>query len=219
MRALAAVGAFTLATSPALRGGSESERLQVVELEASLARDPGLYLMLDPRARELTVKVRGIALSTTRMVEVSRLVFQPLFGSADAAPLPAPAIWRVAEGPGDTDRETIAPTTLRPYSEEEERQEPATPGANPAPKKDENEKPPTYRVKLENGWQLMVVNEPPRLGWLRRMSAAVRDGWLRFRGQEPAHPPLIALVMSPDDARALHHLFRTGMPILALPGE
>jgi hypothetical protein len=64
----------------------------------------------------------------------------------------------------------------------------------------------------------MVVNESPRLGWLRRLSASVRDGWMRLRGEEPSHPPLIALVMAPDDARALHHLFRTGMPILALPG-
>jgi hypothetical protein len=153
------------------------------------------------------------------MTEVSRLVFQPMLGSADAVPLPAPAIWRVAQGPGDTDRETIAPTTLRPYSEEEDRKEPAAPGAKPAPKKDENEKPATYRIQLDNGWQLMVVNEPPRLGWLRRLSAAVHDGWLRLHGEEPSHPPLIALVMAPDDARALHHLFRTGMPILALPGE
>jgi hypothetical protein len=209
-----------LVTGAPARASDESERLQVAELEATLARDTGLYLVLDARARELTVKVRGIALSTTKLSEVSRLVFQPLLGGAEAPPLPAPAVWRISEGPGDTDRETIAPTTLRPYSEEEERQEPTAPGATPAaPKKDENEKPPAYRVKLENGWQLMVVNEPPRLGPLRRLSAAVRDGWLRLRGEEPSHPPLVALVMAPADAKALHHLFRTDIPILALPAD
>ena len=187
-----------------------------MELEASLARETGLYLVLDPSGGRLSVKVRGIELSSTKLAEVSRLEFRPLFGGAGSVPLPAPAIWHVAEGPGDTDRETIAPTTLRPYSEEEDRQEP---GAKPAPKKDESEKPSSYRVQLDVGWQLMVVNEPPKLGWARRLAAAVRDGWMRLHGEEPSHPPLVALVMAPNDAQALHHLFRTGMPILVLPAE
>ena len=214
-----AAGAVAFGAAAAARGVDDAKRLQLVEMEASLARETGLYLVLDPRAARLSVKVRGVELSSTQLVEVSRLEFQPLFGGASSQPLPAPAIWHVAEGPGDTDRETIAPTTLRPYSEEDERQDPSAPGAKPAPKKEENQWPSTYRVKLDIGWQLMVVNESPRLGWLRRLTASVRDGWMRLHGEEPSHPPLVALVMAPADAQALHHLFRTGMPILVLSAE
>jgi hypothetical protein len=73
-------------------------------------------------------------------------------------------------------------------------------------------------VQLDVGWQLYLVNEPPRLGWFRRFGAAIRDGWQRLRGEEPLHPPLVTLVVAPDDAQRLHHLFRTGMPILVTRG-
>ena len=192
-------------------------RLRLAELEGQLAKGPGLYLVLDPEAAQLTVKARGLTLSETAIRELSLLTFRPLFGERETPPLDAPAIWKVTRGPGDTDRETIAPTTLRPYSEEEERAEPTpAPGARPQPA-GEAGKPTTYRVALDNGWQLLVSDTPPRFGWPRRFAASVRDGWLRFRGVEPAHPPLIALTLAPEDARALHHLFRSGTPILVVP--
>ena len=103
----------------------------------------------------------------------------------------------MVEGPGDTDRETIAPTTLRPYSEADEEEEPpatATPGAPAKPGGEVAGKPTTYRVRLDVGWQ-------------------------RLRGEEPSHPPLIALVVAPDDARRLHHIFRTGTRILVLTAD
>ncbi|HSG64375.1 MAG TPA: hypothetical protein VLD39_05215, partial [Gammaproteobacteria bacterium] len=80
-------------------------------------------------------------------------------------------------------------------------------------------KPTTYRVRLDVGWQLLVTSEPPELGFVRRLAAAVRDGWQRLRGEEPSHPPLIALVVAPDDARRLHHIFRTGTRILVLTSD
>jgi len=173
--------------------------------------------VLDPARRTLAVKARGLTLTETPVRQLSRLVFRPLFGSGEAPPLEAPAIWRVVRGPGDTDRETIAPTTLRPYSEEEERAEP-TPTATPAPGAEPTEgKPSTYRVALDNGWQLLITDAPPRLGWLRRFGASVADGWQRLRGREPSHPPLVALVLAGEDARALHHLFRSGAAILVAP--
>lgn len=173
--------------------------------------------MLDPAARRLSVKARGLTLSETPLASIELLTFRPFLGAHETPPLEAPAIWTVTRGPGDTDRETIAPTTLRPYSEEEERTEPTpAPGATPQPAKEAG-KPTSYRVALDNGWQLLVADEPPRFGWFRRFAAAVRDGWLRFRGGEPAHPPLVALTVASDDARALHHLFRSGVAILVLP--
>jgi hypothetical protein len=190
--------------------------LRSVEMESELARQPHLYLVLEPRAKKLRVKARGMELASVNVRELALLRFGPLFGDSSAPPLEAPGIWTVREGPGDTDRETIAPPSLRPYSEEEELAEPPA-GAAPEKKPGEVEKPSSYRVALDNGWQLYLVNQPPRTGFLRRFAAAVRDGWLRVLGKGPAHPPLVALVVSPEDARRLHHLFRTGMPILVDP--
>jgi len=212
--------ATALAVAGVARAGADEDlrRLRVMELEADLARQSDLYLYLDPPARRLAVKVRGLELAAFELREISRLVFQPLLGEAQAPPLPAPAIWTVVEGPGDTDRETIAPTTLRPYSEEEEREEPGPAIEN----RDEAavERARTeYRIRLDVGWQLFVSDEAPQLGFARRFVAAVRDGWLRVRGEEPAHPPLVTLVVSPEDARMLHHLFRAGTQILVAPIE
>jgi hypothetical protein len=215
----AGLAALALAGAARLQADEDLRRLRLVELESELAADKDVYLLLDLGASRLAVKARGLELAAVELREVSRLVFAPLLGRAEAPPLPAPAVWTVLEGPGDTARETIAPTTLRPYSEEEEREEPAPAGAAPAPA-DEGEGDPqtSYRVELDVGWQLLIADEPPRLGWLDRFGAAVRDGWLRLRGGEPAHPPLVALVVSADDARLLFHLFRSGTRILVAPG-
>lgn len=197
-------------------------RLHAVELETELAKKPNVYFVLDPAARKLSVRARATELASVPIVEVSKLVFAPIFGEAEVPPLVAPAIWTIVEGPGDTDRETIAPTTLRPYSEEDEEEPAATsPAAKPPaqPGDESAAKPATYRVRLDVGWQLLITDQAPQLGWGRRFLAAVRDGLQRFRGEEPSHPPLVALVVAPDDARRLHHIFRTGTRILVLPAE
>jgi hypothetical protein len=215
-RSAAAIVGLLLASTVPLRAAEESTA--AIALEADLAQKPDLYLVLDPGAKRLTVRARGIELATVEVEEVSRLVFRPLFGGTEPPPLELPAVWTVLEGPGDTDRETIAPTTLRPYSEEDDKEEaPASSPAAKAPNPNGDEATPSsFRVQLDVGWQLFLVNEPPRLNLLRRFTAAVRDGWLRLRGEEPSHPPLVTLVVAPEDARRLHHLFRSGMPILVL---
>jgi len=172
--------------------------------------------VLDRRADKLSIRVRGLELDSVAVREASRLVFRPLFGDAEAPELVAPAVWTVVEGPGDTDRETIAPTTLRPYSEDAEEESAAPAAADPAAAE---AKPTTYRVRLDVGWQLLVTDEAPRLGWGRRFLAAIEDGWQRIRGREPSHPPLVVLVVAPADARRLHHVFRTGTRILVLAGD
>jgi hypothetical protein len=204
-------------------GGAEPDRalrLRLAELESALARKPLPYLVLDPAGLRLTVKSRGLILATVPLQAIQRLAFRPLFGGAQAPSLLAPTVWTVTQGPGDTDRDTIAPTTLKPYSEEEEMKEPTPappPGATPTPKPGDRDKPSTYRVGLDNGWQLFLVGETPRLGWFRRFAAAVQDGWQRLQGMEPKHPPLVALVLDAESARGLHHLFRSGTEILVLP--
>jgi hypothetical protein len=203
-----------------LAGAAQAQdeaRLRLLELETELARKPDLYLVLDVPARRLAVKVRGLELAAVELRDVALLSFRPLLGGGSAPPLVAPTVWTVREGPGDTDRETIAPTTLRPYSESEEQEETPAGGAAQAPAADKPETPASYRVALDNGWQLLLVDEPPQLGWARRFLAAIADGWQRLRGVEPAHPPLVALVIDVEEARRLHHLFRSGLPILVAP--
>jgi len=175
--------------------------------------------VLDGAEARLSIQVRALELDVVPLLETSRLVFRPLFGEASAPPLTTPAIWRVVEGPGDSDRETIAPTTLRPYSDDEEDVEPSSPSTAPEGGQDDVEKAKarretSYRVPLDNGWQLFVTDRKPEFGWFRRFTAAVVDGWQRLRGSEPSHPPLIVLVVAPEDGRRLHHVFRTGTPIL-----
>jgi len=216
LSALACFSSSLLTVAVAARADSPAERLRLAELESELARKPDLYLVLDPAAGRLEVRGRGIALISVELRETSVLVFRPLFGRSESPALEAPAIWTVREGPGDTDRETIAPTTLRPYSQEEEMEEPVTGGPEKKPEEIEKE-PATYRVGLDNGWQLLLADRPPSFGWIRRFFASVRDGWLRLRGHAPRHPPLVALVVAPEDARRLHHLFRTGRSILVAP--
>jgi hypothetical protein len=194
--------------------------LRVAEFETALAKGKGIYLVLEPSANRLTVKSRGLVLSEVKLDEVALLEFRPLFAGGAALRLPAPTVWKITEGPGDADRETIAPIELKPYSDEEEPEPAPAPGAPAAPvkkKPDEIERPSTYRVGLDSGWQLYVAPETPHAGFFSRFAASVRDGWLRIKGKQPKHPPLVAIVVPPATAQGLHHLFRTGNEILVLP--
>jgi hypothetical protein len=225
LAALVATSALAATDAPAASPASDVPplaALRVVEFETALAKGKGIYLVLDPGARRLTVKSRGLALESVDVAELSLLEFRPLLFKGDAPELVAPTVWKITEGPGDTDRETIAPPELRPYSEEEEEEPapaPAAAGTTPPAKKkpEEMEKPSSYRVSLDNGWQLFITPQPPRGSFFRRLAAAVKDGWLRIRGTAPEHPPLVALVMPAPSAQRLHHLFRTGTEILVLP--
>jgi hypothetical protein len=193
--------------------------LRAAEFETVLAKGKGIYLVLDPSEHRLTVKSRGLTLSEVELTEVALLEFRPLFAGGDDPQLAVPTVWKITEGPGDADRETIAPAVLRPYSDEEEEEPaPAADPAAPAKKKPEElERPSSYRVGLDNGWQLLITPDSPRAGFFRRFGAAVKDGWLRLQGKEPRHPPLVALVMPAETGQSLHHLFRTGNEILVLP--
>ena len=199
--------------------------LRAIEFETALAREPRIYLVLDPAGRHLDIKSRAMLLERVEIQALLLLEFQPLFVRSASPELSAPTVWKVTQGPGDTDRETIAPLELRPYSEEEEREEPVAPtaavpssAAGPATKKpDETPIPTSYRATIDNGWQIYVTAEPPRSSFFRRFAAAVYDGWQRLRGREPQHPPLITLVVAPAAAQRLYHLFRSGTEILVLP--
>jgi hypothetical protein len=195
--------------------------LRAVEFETALAKGKGIYLVLDPPAKRLTVKSRGLALDAVELDAIALLEFRSLLGRGDAPGLLAPTVWKVLAGPGDADRETIAPAELRPYGDEEDEEPETAPAAGSSaatkPKPEELEKPATYRVRLDNGWELLVTPQAPRGGFFRRLVAAVGYGWRRLQGTATDQPPLVALVMPAPSGRRLHHLFRTGTEILVLP--
>lgn len=222
--ALALAGGAVAGTPAGTPDSAALVRLRTVEFETALAREPKIYLVLDPSGRQLDIKSRAMVLERVAIDALLLLEFEPLFSKAQSPQLSAPTVWKITQGPGDTDRETIAPVELRPYSEEEEKEEPApaAPAGGtapaPAPKKpDETTIPSSYRATLDNGWQLYVTGEAPQSTFFRRFVASVRDGWKRLRGEEPEHPPLITLVVAPAAAQRLHHLFRSGTEILVLP--
>lgn len=191
-------------------------------MEARLAQTPSIYLVVDVVRRVVDIKARAVLLDRIVLHGVEVLTHRPFFSARHAAAVEVPTVWTMTSGPGDTDREVIAPAVLRPYSSGDEEDEkepiPATPtprAAGPPPTPTPVPEPPvSYRAHLDNGWDLLVTDQLPPQGLAARFAAAVRDGWRRLRGEEAAPPPALALAMAPEDAQRLHHLARSGMKIL-----
>lgn len=194
------------------------------ELELSAAKKAEIYLVLSPEQRALEVRARGITLDRVPLAGIELLSQQRLIGRSLPSAPSVPAKWVVKEGPGDSDREIIAPTELRPMPKEDEEEAapeptPSSAGAGPTPTATPIPEPPvSYRVQLENGWDVWITDRLPRQGFLHVLSAAFRDGWYRWRGRGIDLAPAVTLVMSPEDARRIHHLFRTGATIIVTAG-
>jgi hypothetical protein len=195
-------------------------RVATLELESSLAARPTIYLLLDPAERTLEIKIRGLVLETLPLAGIEVVSQQPLLGGESPSLPPLPDIWTVDSGPGDSDRDIIAPTSLRPYDPDEVDVEP-TPGptATPAPTPTPVPEPPTsYRSRLSNGWDLWITDQLPPQGFWARLRVAVQDGWQRARGGGEQHRPAVTLALSPVGARKLNHLLRKGTPVLVAAG-
>jgi hypothetical protein len=224
--ALASISTSALAVAAALAGDGPLDPARVVslELEAQVARKPSVYLVLDPPRRVLEVKARGVVLDSLPLAGIEIVSQQPLFRMSAPEGPSLPALWTVDEGPGDTDREVIAPATLRPYSTGDDEEEPPAaptpagaraPAATPTPVP---EPPVRYRSRLSSGWDLLVTDTLPPNGLWERYWAAVRDGLARMRGEAADHRPAIALAVARADAQRLHHLMRKGMTLLVAAG-
>ncbi len=194
------------------------------EMEVQLARQPKIYMALDPERRVLEVKARGVVLDRVLLHGVELLSQQSLMRRSLPIAPAVPGKWTVKLGPGDTDREIIAPKELRlePKDEElggkesdQQGQAPVGPTPTPTPFP---EAPPSYRVQLANGWDIWVTTELPPQGRTHLFMSALADGWRRMHGSANDLAPAITLVMTDEDARRLHHLFRTGTEILVGPG-
>ena len=196
----------------------DASRVAALELEARLAKKPFVYLVLDPQRRVLEVKARGAVLDTVQLKGIEVISQQPLLTRRAPNRPPIPAVWTLSAGPGDTDREVIAPTELRPAPKEGEEEVEPTPAAAPSgPMPTPTQvhvPPPSYRSRLANGWDLWITDRLPPQSALGTFTAAVRDGWQRLRGLGEDHPPAVTLAMADEDARRVHHLMRTGTAIL-----
>jgi hypothetical protein len=223
--ARAFISTSLLAASAALAGDVPPDpgRVATVRLEAGIARTPAVYLLLDPPRRVLEIKARGTVLDTIPLLGIEVVTQQPLLGGRATRPASVPAVWTVVGEPSDAHRELIAPVELRPMPKDEEDAAddtgaPAvsagpTPTATPAP-----EPATMYRAHLDAGWDLLVCERLPPRGLIGRFIAAVRDGWIRLRGEGEDYPPAVALAMAGEDARRLHHLLRSGTSILVAAG-
>lgn len=226
LRSVAASFSISVVAAAAAAGGEPAPHPHAVaalEMEAELARTSAIYLVIDPARRVLEVRARAAVLDRVAVEGIEVVVYRPFFSTLEAPMPELPATWRVKNGPGDTDREIIAPSELKPYSSgEEEEEEPAAPPTprptGPAPTPTPVPEPPVhYRCQMENGWDLLITDQLPPRGLTARFAAAVRDGLLRLRGAAASPPPALALAVAHDDARRLHHLMRSGTSILLLP--
>ncbi len=226
---LSALAYFSTSLAAALALGGDAPldpaRVATGELEAKLAKQPNVYLVLDPPRRLLEVRARGVVLDAVQLSGIEVVSHRRFFGGVPPTLPVMPGLWSIEEGPGDTDREVISPATLRPYSngDEEETQPSATPASagtpGPAPTPTPVPEPPSsYRTRLDNGWDLWITDRLPPTGLLQRYWAAVRDGWERLRGSGHIYRPAILLAVSDQDARRLHHLMRKGMALLVAAG-
>lgn len=216
--ALAFISTSLLAAT-ALAGDAAPDlaRVATLEMEATIAAKPVVYLYLDPASMSLEVRSRGIVLDRVALEGIEVLTQDPLLDSPSPTPLQVPAIWTITSGAGDKDRELIAPSELRPYPGDDavdDTPEP-TPGGPPTPTPTPIPEPPaSYRARLDSTWDLLICEQLPPTGAWQRFVAAVRDGWERLHGRGDDFPPTIALAMHADDARRIHHLMRTGTTIL-----
>jgi hypothetical protein len=198
----------------------DQARVAALELEAGLARRPSVYLVLDAQRRVLEIKARGAVLDTVQLTGLEIISQQPLLTRDLPDHPPIPALWTVKSGPGDTDREVIAPTELRPAPKDDEEEAEPTPAATPAgpaPTPTQALVPPvSYRSQLANGWDLWITDRLPPQSLAGTFLAAVHDGWRRLRGLSQDHPPAITLAMADTDAQRIHHLMRSGTAILVV---
>jgi hypothetical protein len=221
-----ALACFSISVAALALGGDaplDPARVLTGELEAKLAKQPNIYLVIDPPRRVLEVRARGVVLDTIQLSGIETVSQKPFYSHEAPELPPVPGVWSVDEGPGDTDREVISPTTLRPYSaddEEEPTPEPTpvgTRGPSPTPTP-VPEAPSSYRARLANGWDLWVTDRLPPTSLLGRYWSAVRDGWERLRGVGHTYRPAVMLAVATDDARRLHHLLRKGTAVLVAAG-
>jgi hypothetical protein len=201
-------------------GGSSAQRAQRLpgELELELARTRQLYLVVDVTAATLSLKARGMVLDQVRLLATAIAAAQPAMGRQSWPELELPMLWRVSEPPAVEWRRLVAPAELRRYSESPAEAAPAATTPAPARAVSVPELPAHYTMSVDSGWQVMV-SDRAGTAFRQHMLEAAGSSLQRLTGQDqPVRPPRLVLVMAPDDARRLLHVFQSGLPILIASG-
>lgn len=216
--ALAFICTSTLcvAALTATAAGLDPTAVATLETEAQLARKPDIYLLLDPPARRLAIKSRGLTLDSIAIKGVEVVEPGRVLGRRQPVKLEVPVVLTITQGPGDSARDIIAPNELKPYQGDDAEAEPtpAPPGAPRPTATPEPEAPPSFHAPLDNGWDLWICDRLPGPTLWSRFTAAIRDGWRRLLGYSPVVKPTLTVAMAPDDAKRLYHLVTTGRAVL-----
>ncbi len=183
-----------------------------LEGELDAARKTDLYLVLLPAAGRLEVRARGMQLEAIDLDGVAVLRYKPPGGEASSASPELPVLWTVAEDPDQSHRKVIAPSELKPYSEAEQEEEKVEVQAPASPQNVAlaPEPPASYRILLDDGWKLLVTQEPPATDLKGRLLYALKEGWQRLQGQAPDTADLLVLRAPKEQAQRIYHLFRLG---------
>lgn len=209
-----------LAVRPAAAGETPPRAAEVAlaQLELDYAKSGGVYLLIDPKARSLEIRIRGMVIESLPLTGMGFYAYRRARSAQATPPIELPGVWTVDEDATAPYRKVIAPTELVPYSEEEVEPPPPPPpppGAPAQPPADhEATLPDVYRVHLDRGFELSVGRSLPPTDLWSRLRQAFADGWARLRRRPIERPDLLALALEAEAANKLHFRLRSGTPLL-----
>ena len=189
---------------------AESARAAQGDPELELARQPALYVVVDPSRATVDVKIRGKAFVSLALQGWGFFVYSE-DSDASLPEVTLPEVLSVVGDPAAASRRIATIEGLRPLDDDAEEPKVATTGAPPVPA------PITeFEVPLDGGWILHVGPQLPPTGGLAGWRARLADGWAAVRGRPVPRPSLLALVLDPAQARRLCHVLRPGTRVLVL---
>jgi len=241
-RAALAVAVLAALALPALGGGdgavSGAARAAFLQKEYEAAKGQKFYLVLDPAARALELRVIGVTVKRfpleRAMIGVSRL------RGGGTAQWPALA-FTLASEVDEPDRPVITPPTAGQdqASVQAASGAPANPAgdgdgsaiAKPVSLADSLSSfreqtyagiPPVYRLHFEPDLDVVIRGEPPAQDFksrVRRQWFHFQEGWTGFRHWLSGQPisTRVTLFMTPDDARRLYLALDPSIPLLVEP--
>ena len=241
-RAALAVTVLAALALPALGGGdgavSGAARAAFLQQEFEAAKGQKFYLVLDPAARALELRVIGVTVKRfpleRAMIGVSRL------RGGGTAQWPALA-FTLASEVDEPDRPVITPPTAG--QDQASVQAASGAPANPAGDGDGSAAakpvsladslssfreqtyagiPPVYRLHFEPDLDVVIRGEPPAQDFrsrVRRLWFQFEEGWTGFRHWMSGQPisTRVTLFMTPDDARRLYLALDPSIPLLVEP--
>ncbi len=245
MRRAVPVAAVLAALALPVLGGGDAPgngdmRAAFLQHEFEAAKGQKFYLVLDPAARVLELRVIGVTLKRfpleQAMIGVSRL-------RGGGTPQWPALGFTLASEVDEPDRPVITP----PTAGQEQASVQAASAAAPAPGGDAsgdgsaNAKPasladslssfrqatyagipPVYRLHFEPNLDVVIRGEPPAQDFrsrMRRLWFQFEEGWTGFRHWMKGQPisTRVTLFMTPDDARRLYLALDPSIPLLVEP--